>query len=313
MDGTVSELRKSPITHNSLRVCQDSDTFTKDRVVRKQDRKMGRKRFLQAADHSVVDSLPCTDRAWRPHKPKITPPITSCIPKFGNSMSKNNSQGPSIFSPSRFSPTSEEVDSQLAENQLKAELAQAAELPMVSTRSRDHDLENADSSAQVKSDTSVIGSKRRIFEKSESDPPKQSATKRQKKKAETQAVNVIRQSPPPEQKVERSSSAGEAQGEVKETEDKSTFKVHKEGERALAKHQRFGSENAEVDTILESSRPSTTNEEEQSQDDDDSDDDAPEAITAAAGFEASRAAAVDAARIAETWVNFWPLHSRRQD
>lgn len=54
----------------------------------------------------------------------------------------------------------------------------------------------------------------------------------------------------------------------------------------------------DMDSILETG-PTVTNEQEQSQDEGDSEDDAPEAITAVAGFEASRAAAVDAARVAE--------------
>ena len=76
-----------------------------------------------------------------------------------------------------------------------------------------------------------------------------------------------------------------------------------ESMKETAKHRRFQSEEADPNIIFEPTPVAPSKREEEFEDEDESsdDDDAPEAITAAAGFETSRSTTLNAARTARTY------------
>lgn len=212
---------------------------------------------------------------------------------MSGSISHHSSTSPSPLP----SPLHEHPDSQLAEHQLLAELAKAAESPMVSTRSHDHELEDPEQHTQAKGNGFVTSFRKRKFESHEGKPSSQSTTKRPKAKASI-SVHSNGQNRLPHKNMDK--PVREAESEEQGVEGGPTPAIENEGDKVFVKHKRFGSEDVEEDSALKFTDPTSTNREEESQDGEDSDDDdAPEAITVAAGFEASRATAADASRIAE--------------
>ena len=164
---------------------------------------------------------------------------------------------------------------------------------MVSTRSHDHLFESKDLKVQPKIATAALRSNKRRLEGKPDDTLKQNTSKRQRSHGET--ANAIAQKHGPAS-TRGSGKSSSADREVQVAIDGSDRSRKKEVS-ALAKHRRFGSEESEVNAELES-QSAAANEDVELEDDVDSDD-APEAVTAAAGFEASRAAAMDAAKTAK--------------
>ena len=208
-------------------------------------------------------------------------------------MSKTPSRSPlpSLSDPStsRF----KDLDSQLAESQLLSELAQAAESVMVPVRAYDHASEKVESKLKPKTVNAALRSKKRDLEDQADGPLKQSPSKRQRRAAGTTNADTPKHSPAPVRGSGKSLPAEIGEQVVMEKSTRNQQKTI----GALAKHRRFGSEELEFG-IGSDAQPAATHRDEELGNEDDSDD-APEAITATAGFEASHAAATDAAKTAE--------------
>lgn len=207
----------------------------------------------------------------------------------------------SISSSPSPSPPPRDFDSQLAGNQLLGELAAAADYIMVSARA--HEPHSGDLSAAIRTggNPSSLSSKKRMFEDDGGDSQHHSVTqplKKKKKKTQTTTVGVKDRIVSQRGRTGRKLQSTGSQVEEEATTDEDPVGAKERNENPSTTHRRFGSEDIETSVGL-GSRPVAANEAEQSSDDEDSEDDAPEAITVAAGLEASRAAAVDAARAAE--------------
>ena len=212
-------------------------------------------------------------------------------------MSKSPSQSPPSALSAPSTSTLEDSDSRLAGAQLLSELAQAAASTMVSIRSYEHEFEDTGPKAQLKTAFAALKSKKRKSEDEAHGTLEQDTSKRHRSSMETANADKQKHNHPFTKGSGRSSLAGrEAQDIIEESPGNPQKEVG-----APVKHRRFGSEESDIDFDLTSQSAAINGDEEfeGTNEIDSGSDDAPEAITTAAGFEASRAAALDAVRLAE--------------
>lgn len=168
--------------------------------------------------------------------------------------------------------------------------------------SQDDDIEDAKSSSPAMRASPVLRSTKRKFENDGNDAAKESAVRRRNmartdsthdKKQTLESRRDSRIPLPTKGEEDQTRDGGE------EDDGQSTSEMSKEMVESTAIHRRFASEEMEVDGSFGSTGPAVVDEAEEPKDEGDSENDAPESVTIAAGFKASRAAAAEATRIAK--------------
>lgn len=229
---------------------------------------------------------------FSPHNPRFSPAnylmLENLLIKVP--MSVTHTPSPSS-SPSRPSTSNTETaNTALVETQLLSELHQAAEEAMVPIPVDDSTFLPA---AQVGTADPSIPSKKRKLANREDGFSKRASVRRQESIAETMNSHT---------QVKELKKSSLAQEKSQEGPDPTSVK-HEKPMMAVSKHRRFESDvdmgpSLEViDATVPNGERESENEDEKEQDDNSSD--APEAMTAAAGYEALRSATQDAARTAK--------------